>query len=203
MDTAVSLVESYLRLNGFLTATEFSVLAAGASGDLREVTDIDIVAVRFPGAGLEVPGRKKRPWRLGTTDAELACSDKKIEMLLCEVKEGDAVLNPAFERPETLAVAIERFGLAPRGQAPEVAERLLRKGETEPREGSRLRILAFGSTLPQHRRYLAITLDHVVRHLRKHLQDNWGALSHAKLRDPNVGLLALLEKVERAGKEKR
>ncbi|HEX5630934.1 MAG TPA: hypothetical protein VFY15_04690, partial [Acidimicrobiia bacterium] len=49
MDIAVNLVESYLRFNGYLTLSEFEVQARNERGVFEAITDIDIMAVRFPG----------------------------------------------------------------------------------------------------------------------------------------------------------
>ncbi len=47
MDVAVSLVESYLRLNGYFTVTEFQVQQpmAGQPGRFETATDLDILGV--------------------------------------------------------------------------------------------------------------------------------------------------------------
>ena len=44
MDTAVSLVQSYLFANGFFTVTEYPILETLTPGDSRTVTDIDVLA---------------------------------------------------------------------------------------------------------------------------------------------------------------
>lgn len=46
MDIAVNLVESYLRLNGYLTITEVDVPELGVSGKYESITDVDLLAVR-------------------------------------------------------------------------------------------------------------------------------------------------------------
>ena len=51
MDDAVGLVQVYLRLNGYFTVTEYPVIEALGSRDYRTATDLDILAVRFAGAG--------------------------------------------------------------------------------------------------------------------------------------------------------
>lgn len=60
MDPAVSLVESYLRLNGYFTTTGFHIQHPNPaqSGDYVTATEVDILAVRFPwaaGGGLSGP----------------------------------------------------------------------------------------------------------------------------------------------------
>ena len=51
MDHAVALVRTYLQLNGYLTVTEYPVLEAARHGGHRTLTDLDVLAFRFPGAG--------------------------------------------------------------------------------------------------------------------------------------------------------
>ncbi len=50
MDTAVSLVNAYLHLNGYFTVTEYQVTETHRRG-ARARTDIDVLGVRFAGAG--------------------------------------------------------------------------------------------------------------------------------------------------------
>ena len=49
MDNAVALVRAYLHVNGYFTVTEYPVLEAARHGGYRTVTDLDVLAVRFPG----------------------------------------------------------------------------------------------------------------------------------------------------------
>ena len=57
MDSAVALVQAYLRVNGYFTVTEYPVIASGKGGTYRTATDLDVLAVRFPHSGHIVPGR--------------------------------------------------------------------------------------------------------------------------------------------------
>ena len=54
MDTAVALVQAYLNVNGYFTVVEYPVLEASRGGHARSVTDLDILALRFAGAGHDV-----------------------------------------------------------------------------------------------------------------------------------------------------
>jgi hypothetical protein len=55
MDTAVALIETYLGVNGYFTVTEYPIIETARSGGYRTVTDLDVLAVRFPGAGVVIP----------------------------------------------------------------------------------------------------------------------------------------------------
>ena len=62
MDTAVALVQAYLNVNGYFTVVEYPVLEAYRGRPARSVTDLDILAFRFAGAGHEViRGHKHAP----------------------------------------------------------------------------------------------------------------------------------------------
>lgn len=61
MDTAVALVQAYLHVNGYFTIAEYPVLEALRADQVRTVTDLDILAYRFPGAGHDLVGGGHRP----------------------------------------------------------------------------------------------------------------------------------------------
>jgi hypothetical protein len=65
MDTAVALVQAYLRVNGYFTVAEYPIVEAAGNSGPRSMTDIDILAFRFAGAGRDVGGPGRR-----TVDAE-------------------------------------------------------------------------------------------------------------------------------------
>ena len=47
MDTAVGLVQAYLRVNGYFTVAEYPVLDATGPAGPRTITDLDILAIRL------------------------------------------------------------------------------------------------------------------------------------------------------------
>ena len=55
MDTAVALVQAYLHVNGYFTVVEHPVLESLRAGQVRTVTDLDVLAYRLPGAGAQEP----------------------------------------------------------------------------------------------------------------------------------------------------
>ena len=67
METAVDLVSIYLQLNGYFVQTEVPVVqrvpgCADEAARFEQVTDVDILAVRFPSlAHLEEP-REREEW---------------------------------------------------------------------------------------------------------------------------------------------
>src|SRR5260370_1292984 len=48
MDHAVSLVQAYLQLNGYFTSAEYPIIASAGRSGVRTITDIDVLAFRFP-----------------------------------------------------------------------------------------------------------------------------------------------------------
>ncbi len=112
MDPAVALVQAYLHLSGYLTVTEFPIVGAGSSGS-EMVTDVDVIALRFPlaqplGAG---PEHEARP------DPGLRVGDDAMDLLICEVKEGKARVNPNLKRADTLRATLERLGCCARAMS--------------------------------------------------------------------------------------
>jgi len=100
MDHAVALVETYLRVNGYFTVTEYPLVEVCKYGSYRTATDLDALAFRFPGAGRFVPfqmaasSNKGGPERF-VCDPKLGATRDRPEMLIGEVKEGHAELNAA------------------------------------------------------------------------------------------------------------
>ena len=86
MDTAVGLVQAYLRINGFFTVTEYPIIARSQAGG-RMLTDMDILAVRFPGAQRWIPDAERQGEAL-PIDPRLADDDESMFMIIGEVKEG-------------------------------------------------------------------------------------------------------------------
>ena len=198
MDTAVALVQAYLNINGYFTVVEYPVLEAYRQG-ARSVTDLDILAFRFAYAGHAViRGRKHTP--LGghafEPDPALGCPTDRSDMIVGEVKEGAARFNPATRDPVVLEVALARFGCCAREQARELTQQLLARGQVETPAGHAIRMVAFGAA-PETAaggQATIVPMRHVVAVLRSHLHAYWDVLRHAQIKDPTLGVLALLEK---------
>jgi len=198
MDTAVALVQAYLHVNGYFTVVEFPVLEAFQAGPARSVTDLDILAFRFPRATSEgmVRQGRQRVARTFATDPVLGCPADHPDMIVGEVKEGAARFNDATRDPVVLAVALARFGCCGADRADEIARRLVSERRVDTPEGHTVRMVAFGAA-PDHasdRRSTIVPMRHVVDYLRGYLRDHWDVLRHAQIKDPALGVLALLEK---------
>ena len=110
MDHAVALVQAYLQLNGYFTSAEYPIIAAAGRNGFRTLTDIDVLAFRFP-SGLPSPvpirSRQRTPRGLDMNDVDpgLGVPPDAIDMLI-----------PAFGFLMTLEKA-KRGGAGRRGQA--------------------------------------------------------------------------------------
>ena len=117
-------------------------------------------------------------------------------MIVGEVKEGAARLNAAMRDPVVLEVALSRFGCCPAEHAPTLTRELLARGHATTPGGHSIRMVAFGDIPDSARRgpWTIVPMRHVVLFLRGYLREHWAVLRHAQIRDPVLGVLALIEK---------
>ena len=200
MDPAVALVQAYLQLNGYLTVAEFPIVAAGADG-VDTITDVDLIAVRFPlaqplGAG---PAHTARP------DPALRVGDDAMDLLICEVKEGKARVNPNLNRADTLRATLERIGCCAPDQVGHHVQALLRRGTAEMEHPGgircRARLAVFAGRPGDARRApLVISLAATAREVCRFLQEHREALHAMRLTQPALAHLHLLEKLGALGR---
>lgn len=200
MDNAVSLVQAYLRLQGYFTVSEYPVIAAGGSGEYRTATDLDMLALRFPRAGQLVPGRA----RSGSGDENhleldpaLGVPEDHVDMILGEVKEGRATLNAPATDPGVVRATLVAFGCCGPEQAPGLAATLLREGRAMLPSGHAIRLVVFASVTGGAKgRYHVVALRQVVAFLRSYVRRHWDVLRHWDSKDPALGMLLTLEKAQ-------
>lgn len=202
MDSAVALTQAYLYANGYFTVTEYPVIEALRDGDYRSASDVDIIAVRFPGAGRLIPkeGEDDLAERLLIKpDPALALAEDRIDLLLCEVKEGPAMINRGAKNPAVVRAALARIGWIAADHASLIAKELRQKGEAETPCGARVRLVAFGSppAKTSGRRYKVVPLAAMVDFLQRLTEQNWDVFRHAQFKDAAMGLLMVLEKARR------
>src|SRR3989337_629255 len=101
MDHAVALVQAYLQLNGYFTSAEYPIIAGTARSGFRALTDIDILAFRFPtGEPLAHHGRKlPKGLDVSGLDPGLGIPTDSIDMIIGEVKEGRVGINTGIQDP--------------------------------------------------------------------------------------------------------
>jgi hypothetical protein len=117
-------------------------------------------------------------------------------MIVGEVKEGAARLNAAMRDPVVLEVALARFGCCPEEHASILTRQLLARGHATTPGGHSIRMVAFGDIPDSDRQgpWTTVPMRHVVLFLRDYLREHWAVLRHAQIRDPALGVLALIEK---------
>lgn len=205
MDHAVALVQAYLQLNGYFTSAEYPIIAGAGRSGFRTITDIDILAFRFPTGEPMTKKVRKAPKGLDVTglDAGLAVPTDSIDMIIGEVKEGRVNINTGIRDPEVLRTVIDRFGQV--GDTNRVVEHLLRTGTAEIPPAYSVRLIAFGSfppgsPVPPCR---IISLGHVLQFLQEYVRKHWHMLRHLQFKDPAFGFLMTLEKARRGGAGRR
>lgn len=203
MDTAVALVETYLRVNGYLTVTEYPVLEVSGNDGTRAVSDLDVLAFRFPAAGHDLHLRRHATLRgdLHTSvDPALGAPATQADMIVGEVKRGQARFNAATRRPEVLAVGLLRFGCCAPDDALPLARRLLAHGVAESAHGHRVRMVAFGGTPADAMApgWHVVPLPAIVDFLQRHLEQHWDVLRHVHFSSDVLDLMALLQRVKTA-----
>jgi hypothetical protein len=205
MDHAVALVQAYLQLNGYFTSAEYPIIAGTARSGFRTLTDIDILAFRFPsGQPLARPGRKgPAGLDISGLDPGLGIPDESIDMIIGEVKEGRVGINTGIRDPEVLKTVVSRFGEV--GDAATVVQHLLESGRAEIPPSFSVRLIAFGSfppgsAVPPCR---IISLGHVLAFLQSYVRKHWHMLRHLQFKDPAFGFLMTLEKARRGGAGRR
>jgi hypothetical protein len=209
MDHAVALVQAYLQLNGYFTSAEYPIVASAGRNGVRSITDIDVLAFRFPTGfptGQAIPKRGKKTPRgldLGELDPGLGASPDTIDMVIGEVKEGRVGINTGIRNPEVLRAVISRLG--DESHQKQVVDDLLRTGAARTSSGVVVRLIAFGSfppgdAVPPCR---IISLGHALTFLQSYLRKHWNVLRHLQFKDPAFGFLMTLEKARRGGAGRR
>ena len=199
MDHAVSLVQTYLQLNGYFTSAEYPIMASAGRNSVRSITDIDILAFRFP-AGISDTTSKRAPKGLDVSDLDpgLGTPAGAIDMIIGEVKEGRVGINTGIRDSEVLKVVINRLGDSS-ANADRAVDELLNFGATTLPGGVSLRMIAFGAfppgaPVPPCR---IISLGHVLDFLQGYVHRHWKVLRHLQFKDPALGFLMTLEKARR------
>jgi hypothetical protein len=210
MDNAVALVQTYLRVNGYLTVTEFPIVEAVGYGGYQTATDLDVLGFRFGHSCTLTPSAVNRdapdPDRCWVeTDPALNIRTGVSDMIIGEVKEGRAVLNRAASNPSVLAAALTRFGCCEPHEAVRLAQQLAQEGRATTPGGHRVRLVAFGSLPPEvlSRRFEVILLGDILEYLREHVHRNWSRLQASESKDPGLSFLMTLEKAQRGGRGSR
>jgi len=205
MDHAVALVQAYLQLNGYFTSAEYPIIAGTARSGFRTLTDIDILAFRFPSGEPLARHSHKSPVGLDVSglDPGLGVPVDRIDMIIGEVKEGRVGINTGIRDPEVLKTVVSRFGEM--GDVDRVVKHLLEEGSAQIPPSFSVRLIAFGSfppgsAVPPCR---IVSLGHVLSFLQAYVRKHWNMLRHLQFKDPAFGFLMTLEKAKRGGAGRR
>lgn len=199
MDIAVNLVETYLRLNGYLTLSEFEVQARRSDGVFEAVTDIDIMAIRFPGAlfaGDPHDAADPDTRLLLLADPELRLEPDQIDVIVGEVKQSDAEFNPGIRDHAVLHQMLRRIEWLFASDLTSVVDDLASTDRcvAVARGGGtiRVRLVAFGRApaVDLH----TMTHAHMVRTLLGFFSGTDLAFRPVQFRDPAPAMLRLLVK---------
>ncbi len=201
MNAGVELVRAYLQINGYFTVTELPVIRETRSG-YEEMTDLDVLGVRFPWATLAIPRGRPGPeddLRLHV-DTSLVSDHSRVDVVICEVKEGKPRVNERMRSRDALLTALRRVGLLPERHLGSVVEELQHRGVVVRDRGDgiapfRIRILAFGHGEAGGRHgYTVVSLAHVSRFLENFLDRYHDVLKPSDLPGA-MGILHLLRKL--------
>lgn len=197
MDVAVNLVESYLRLNGYLTLSELEIQGEAEDGSFETLTDVDIVALRFPGPAHAADAHEDDDCQmLLIDDPELRLEDDVVDLIIGEVKQGDAVFNPGLTRHEVLHSVLRRVEWLFAESSLEVVELLQEASiaHVPLRAGGllRARLVAFGRSPVTDLH--TMSLAHIVEMMVGFMEEFDEVLRPAQFKDPAPALLRLLTK---------
>lgn len=199
MNAGTALVRAYLRLNGYLVLEEVPVVVPEPAGGFRTVTDLDVLAVRLPFARQGVPdadGRIPAPVR---PDEALGVPPAAIDVVIAEVKEGRAQLNPALRSPIALRTGIARVGVCEPDETERAVALLQHEGTARLRGRAperQIRLIAFGmGTTRPTKTHHVVSLRDAAAYVRETMARTHEALLPASLSDPVLGLLHLANKL--------
>ncbi len=198
MDTAVALVKTYLQANGYFTVTEYPILEGMNEANPRTVTDVDILAIRFPGAGGYTTPTETGGFQIDP-DPALDPTDDMIDVIIGEVKEGHAMLNHAATEPEVLTAVLRRFGHLDDEVSGPVVDELIHEGRAVRPGGIRVRLVVFASKPPNHSNPIFewISLGEIASWMTDQVRKHWNVVKSVQSNDPILSFMVLFEKAAR------
>lgn len=194
MDPAVGLVQAYLRLNGYFTETEYPIVTLEGKNALT-LTDVDILAIRFPRAGRWIPSKRQTV----PCDPVLNAAMDRMDMIIGEVKERHSRLNRGVYTLAVVETVLRRFGCCedPRATAEAVLRGERRCSHDDAPSYCSIRVMVFSGEEPEEssRRFEAMSLRHAAGFIAQHLSENKEMLLHTSHKDEVLGFMSLLMKL--------
>jgi hypothetical protein len=203
MNTCVALVGAYLRFNGYVTVPEQPVLVGeGKPYRYRTVTDVDILAVRFPNAAVVVPrasGEVDDDLHMDI-DPVLDLEKNAVDVLVGEVKSGRPRLNDGLRDPSVLYATLRRVDPGFDHPLTETIDKLIRHGEARCHSAGkrwRFRLVAFGEgqASPEGGPFMVVQLRHVAGFIMQRLRDHHDVWKDAQFGDSVLDLMHLFDKM--------
>lgn len=195
MDIAVNLIENFLRLTGYLTLSEFEVQRRGKDGHYKTVTDVDVMGIRLPGE-IYLGDPHEDCHLLLIEDPVLQLEDNTIDIIIGEVKQGHADLNPGIKEHVVLHSVLRRVGWAYEEPLEEVVrglqENLIHYSPGKGNGRVRTRIVAFGRS--ETNDLNTISLTHVVNAMLRFFEEHEEAFRPVQFKEPAPAFLRLLLK---------
>lgn len=197
MDIGVDLVEAYLRLNGYFTISEFEIQRETSPGVFQTITDVDIIGLRLPGPVYiaDSHGKGGSPALL-VEDPVLEHEEDTIDVIIGEVKQGEAVFNPGLTDHHTLHTVLQRvswlYEVDVHDVARDLEEHLVCRQATHGGTIVRTRLVAFGRSPVNNLN--TISLTHIFNTMVGQLEQFGEALRPAQFKNPAAALIQLLVK---------
>ncbi|NOX22227.1 MAG: hypothetical protein GXP36_03920 [Actinobacteria bacterium] len=197
LEIAVNLVETYLRLTGYFTLSEFEVQRREQDGSYTTVTDIDIMGIRMPGATVVGDPHGVGADVIVLDDPILALDSGVVDVIIGEVKQGEAVLNPGIKDHGVLHSMLRRVEWLYADPLPRVVTGLQRNmvHESAARGGGsiRTRIVAFGRA--ERSTVNVIDTVHIVETIAGFFEEYEAAFRPLRFSEPAPAFLNLLHKM--------
>ncbi len=196
-DAALALIEAYLGINGYFVLTDLEVHTR-KDGAYRALTDIDVVAVRHPSP----PGPAHYAARdgavecllVGEVDPALRVATDRCDVIIGEVKRGEASLNPMLRDRRVIHAALRRVGDVFGTDLDGIVDGLINDGRVStPR--AEVRLVAFGShgSVP---RVQVLHHDELVDWLNLVFGRHRDLYEITAFPDPTLSLLSLAARVD-------
>jgi hypothetical protein len=199
MNSGGALVEAYLRVNGYLVLDEVPLVLPEETGGYRTLTDLDIVAVRWPGVKMGAPDEAGRILNPIGTDPVLDVPEGVIDVIIGEVKEGRAHFNRALRSREALRMGLERVGICSDDELETAAavlseQAVVRLTASDPER--QVRLVAFGiGTSRRTETHFVVSLRDATTFVEDLMRRAHEVLLPSTLADPVLGLLHLRNKL--------
>lgn len=196
-DAATELVVACLRVNDYFVLTDLE-FHLWEDGSYRAVTDVDVVAIRHrnptgPTHYRDVPGVVEC-LLAGEVDPALAVATDRCDVIIGEVKRGEAGFNPALRDPRVLHGVFRRIGDVFGVSAADSIDELAATGRVQtPR--AQVRLIAFGDR-GSVRGGTAMPHAHLVDWLNDVVGRHQDLFEITTFSDPVLSLLGFMSRID-------